>query len=134
MSGALNMLLAGGFTGNYSLTIGTTVSGSDIYYGFSSSSAFGAISPTAFKSGTISTVYDKYTTGVYATTVFSISGFGSDPGKSYFTTIATAGGSLTSASSSYIYVSGSATWAWTTSPGLGLKNLGVGSVVPLNLV
>ena len=134
MSGLLNMLLSGNFAGNYALNIGTSVSGSNVYYGFSSGSAFGSITPTAFKAGNIIGVYDQYVSGVYASTYFYISGFLSDPGKTYFTTIATAGGLLTSASSSYGYSYGTAEWSWTSSPGLGIKNLGVGNVVPLNLV
>jgi len=132
MSGVLNMVLGSGFPGNYSLTNGSNVSGSTIYYGYQSA-GFGSLTPTAFKSGTVVRLYDIYLSGAFSTMLLAINGFGSDPGQSYFTTIATPAQSLTSASASYSYSSGQSLWTWTTFP-LGFKNFGTGAIVPVSLV
>jgi len=49
------------------------------------------------------------------TTTLIISGFGSDPGTAYFTSLSVDGTGHTSASASYGYSGGQATWTWTGS-------------------
>lgn len=61
--------------------------------------------------------------------IMEISGFGADPGQSYFSTVVVGGVSKTSASAAYSYLAGVARWDWFGAGAFGLDGSGTSSVV-----
>ena len=103
-------------------------------YGYQSGLENGSYSPTGLTGGkTVIEVYD--TTNCSSTYLFSalaVSGFSSDPGKTWLTSITCNGVTNdSSSSSSYSYGSGTAAWEWTQSFGLSSK---VGNNVTCTIV
>jgi hypothetical protein len=93
-------------------------------YGFddgtSGHGAYGSLSNTTFI-GTVCTINDNqldFGGGLgYFSTTFSIRGLSSDPGQSAFTSLTiNPGGTLTTASATYLYSAGIATWSWSSGP------------------
>lgn len=88
------------------------------YYGYQAGS-FGGLATTTFPDGrTLYYLYDVISFGT-PTVQLSISGFGSDPGKTgYFTSIKKqGGGTFNSSAASYSYGGGYGYWSWSGSLG-----------------
>jgi hypothetical protein len=113
-------LLAMASTDNGSLTAGSAATGTcgGVHVITSrgySSGAFGTYSPTGLTGGeTVVSVFDHGPTPpcVPAVAVLSVSGFSSDPGSSWLTSI-TCNGVDNSTVSTYSYSAGEATWTFT---------------------
>lgn len=86
------------------------------------SSGFGTYSPTGLTGGkTVAEIVDETAVGCGTTqSIFNVSGFSSDPGKSWLTSITCNGVKNLSSASSYGYSSstGIASWAWSQKFGL----------------
>jgi hypothetical protein len=100
------------------------------------SGSIGSYSPTGLTRG--KTVASLFTLGVGASCTgtfsghLSVSGFSSDPGQSWLTSVACNGTTKTGATATYSYGSGSALWSWSaTSWGFTLK---VGSQLGCTIV
>jgi hypothetical protein len=76
---------------------------------------------------TLNSLSDSYVGGAYNGTQFVLQA-SSDPGKSLFTSISANGVTLTSASATYSYSGGLASWVWSTGP-FGFTN---GSTYPIS--
>jgi hypothetical protein len=114
------------------LTVGGTsvpcTGGEQLLRGYSGSLPFGAYSPTGLTGGdTVSSVFDNtpflcgptYTAFSY----LAISGFSSNPGSSWLSSITCNGvTNEQSHSSQYVYSSGTAEWYWYTQFGLASHN------------
>lgn len=110
----------------------TMTEGSDVdpfdpsiyYYGYNYG-GYGSMSSTSIAGGyTLLILIDSYD----GSSTCHISGFGSDPGQSFFTSVTVGGVSKTSASaSSYTYSTGTAIWSWASL--FGLDGTGTSSVV-----
>lgn len=86
-----------------------------------------AIAVNGFNPYTVSSLADSYGAGgVYNGSNITLAA-SSDPGKALFTSITANGKTLTSASSTYSYIGGLATWGWATGP-FGFTN---GSAYPI---
>lgn len=84
----------------------------------------GWMSSTSLPGGiTVSVIFDQ----VGSSSTLALSGFGADPGQSYFGTITVGGVSKTSASASYAYGAGVASWTWASSY-FGLDGSGTSAV------
>jgi hypothetical protein len=108
------------------MTEGFYDDGSTQYIGYVSAIPIGSMSSTAVAGGyTLDFCYDAVsgTTNCYV----GISGFGADPGQSFFTSVVVGGTTKTSASASYLYAGGQASWSWSGS--FGLDGSGTSSVV-----
>jgi pseudomonalisin/xanthomonalisin len=87
--------------------------------GFSLSLGEGSMSPGTTSNGY---TYQQFrdtavvSTGVYKQTLFQVSGFTSDPGQAWLISAAADGTTRLGASAAYSYLSGTATWQWTTGP------------------
>jgi hypothetical protein len=116
VSGTWQQFYSGGATGTYS---GNATA---VYESSFPAESWGILGPfggggswsgTTDSNGmTMGTFIDVYVASAYTYSAFSISGFSSDPGAGYFTSIY----GKTSASASYGYSSGVATWTWTDAP------------------
>jgi hypothetical protein len=122
-------VLASASTDNGTLTVGSHVSGlcsgthPIIMKGYVSG-VMGSYSPTGLTGGeTLVSVYDEGPTPpcVPAVSELSISGFSSDPGSSWLTSI-TCNGVENTTPSTYTYSGGQATWNWTTQFGFSSGN------------
>lgn len=110
----------------------TMTEGSDVdpfdpsiyYYGYNQG-IYGSMSSASVAGGyTLTILIDSYD----GSSACYITGFGSDPGQSFFTSVTVGGVSKTSASaSSYTYSSGTAIWSWASL--FGLDGSGTSSVV-----
>jgi methylmalonyl-CoA mutase N-terminal domain/subunit len=111
-SGAdLNTLFAALGTTGYSGTLTAATSGTAPNQTSGYISGFlGSISSTIFRGKTITALDSTYS--ISPGTGFNISGFSADPGKAFFTTLTVQGTPLTSASSTYSYSGGVASWGW----------------------
>lgn len=86
---------------------------------------FGSMDTVAVAGGyTLAFLYDE-TVGGGA--FLYITGFGADPGQSFFSTAVVGGVSKTSASASYSYSAGTAGWSWAST--FGLDGSGTSTVV-----
>lgn len=94
------------------VTEGTGGTGS-AYHGYSASSGYGSI--TSALVANAYTLDEISSEDISGSTTLRIGGFSSDPGQSFFSSIAIGGVSKTSASASvYSYSSGTATWIWSS--------------------
>jgi hypothetical protein len=93
---------------SFSITVGDSGGGS---FGYISGS-FGAISGGTLDDGsTITGLYNATGDGLLH---FSASGFSSDPGQSYFSSLTVDSTEFLSSSAGYGYSGGVATWSWAT--------------------
>jgi hypothetical protein len=108
------ILFAVGASQYYRLTAGQGSAGGNTSTGYSTNwnpasfPTIGTLDPTTYKTATIETLADQA-----ATSGLVISGFGADPGISFFRFIKAAGTTKASSSASYIYSSGTAVWSFT---------------------
>jgi hypothetical protein len=79
--------------------------------GFSVTNSAGTMSVTSVGPGLSVT---EWFTAAAATSTLTISGFGSDPGQTFFTTATYNGTAKTSASAIYGFTAGKASWSWTS--------------------
>lgn len=118
--------------GSHSINCG---SGEANFYGFSSITDLGSYSPTGLTGGTtVVELYDSEPTGIACGSTFSVfevSGFSSDPGSNWLTSVECNGFTLESSSASYSYGSGYALWQWSSVFGFYSK---VGSNVTCTIV
>jgi hypothetical protein len=119
MSGIHSMLL-GRSTGGGGLYNGSMIAGyvSDgltfTYIGYEPVYTIGSVSPSTLTGGkTLYSLYDYYDISVGSSYgFFQVSGFSSDPGSSYFTTLTINSTNYSSSSATYSYSSGIATWVY----------------------
>jgi len=128
--GAWNIFYSSGLY-NGSMTAGTDTDGVNyVSYGYASGvGAFGSASPSTMTDGkNFQALYDYYDLNVGGSYgIFGVSGFASDPGQSYFTSITSNSVTYYSASAAfYSYGSGIATW---TFPAFGFTPTNTYSVV-----
>jgi YD repeat-containing protein len=94
------------------MTQGTYVSGPITLDGFNSGQ-FGSVSPSTLTGGkTILQLMDAYNGPPFIYTQLIISGFTSDPGQSWLTSVTANGVTRSGASAAYSYANGSAQWDW----------------------
>ena len=90
------------------------------YFGYPTYDApdgfIGSVSPTTINGKTIYEFWQDQRIGdpgqAYVTFKFTLSGFSSDPGQSYFTSLTCNGETITTANAGYSYGFGYATWTW----------------------
>ena len=101
---------------NTTMTAGNSSTGGT-FRGFKTtgSPVFGSITSNLMSDG--KTITDFYDETVAPDAVLAISGFSSDPGQSYFTTAVGNVTSKSSASATYGYAAGVATWTWLSTFG-----------------
>jgi hypothetical protein len=118
--GALNVMpiTALATTDDGVLTVGAAPEEPLCYYGYLGN--FGSYSPTGLTGGeTVAWLADIYfgsscSSGVV--TDFKVTGFSSNPGQSWLTSVTCGGVTKTSSTSGYSYSSGAAIWSWSSSP------------------
>lgn len=115
------------------LTVGahsqcTVLPSLETLYGYSSS-GFGSYSPTGLTGGdTVVDIFDIFSTfgacAASAASLVAVSGFSSNPGSGWLTSVTCNGVLNNGSSATYSYVSstGTASWSWTTAFGLKAKN------------
>lgn len=95
-----------------------------ILFGYSSGFA-GSYSPTELTGGkTVADLYDHESVGhgicVFPKgSSFTVSGFSADPGATWLSSVTCNGVTNSESASTYIYSSGSASWQWTQTFGIG---------------
>jgi hypothetical protein len=97
-------------TGTPTITIGTSTSDTGFIRG-----SIGSMSPTTTSNGfTYSALVDHYTIkGDFGNSHFSVSGFTSNPGAGWLTSVKVGSASAhTGATALYSYLGGQATWTW----------------------
>jgi chitodextrinase len=107
-----------GITDSPQLTVGVQGEGGISFEGFSLG-AYGSITPGKTSTGfTYQAFADKYATSQpgYVSTIFSMSGFTSDPGQAWLTLAVAEGHAFSGNTASYFYSAGIASWTWTTGP------------------
>ena len=111
---------------NATMTEGFYDDGATQYIGYVPSIPIGSMSSTAVTGGyTLSACYDA-ASGANNSYVI-ITGFGSNPGSGFFTSVTVGSTTKTSASASYSYFAGQATWNWSTL--FGLDGTGTSAVL-----
>lgn len=122
---------------NGTITVGsTTCTGTFEFWGYTGSPGIGSYSPTGLTGGKTVAGLFAFVVGPSCTGTLTgdllLSGFSSDPGQSWLTSVACNGTTKTGATATYSYSSGSAQWSWSaTSWGFPLK---VGSQLGCTIV
>jgi hypothetical protein len=93
----------------------------EIFVGYQAGSQYGTYSPTTLTGGyTIAELMDVGVSGVTCdgidNGVFSVSGFSSNPGSSWLTSVNCGGVEQLASNASFGYSSGTASWTWNQSP------------------
>jgi hypothetical protein len=135
MSGAMGMLLASGGGPKYTGDV-TFIYSSD-YFTYSQflylNGSSGTANPSTLTDGRtfqrLSTYLTGFPTPVSTTNTVAISGFGSDPGSTYLTSVTVAGTLYSLAGATYVYSAGTATWTDTASGVAWISYIGPSAVV-----
>ena len=113
-SGVWNIFYSSGLY-NGSMTAGFVSDGLTFtYIGYEPVYTIGSVSPSTLTDGkTLYSLYDYYDISVGSSYgYFQVSGFASDPGSSYFTTLTINSTNYSSSSAFYSYFSGTASWVF----------------------
>jgi len=120
VSSSKSFTTASYYTDTFTVTSGSGASGAWHYYGYNSGS-LGSISPTITTNGLSIVTFEEITnsTSHTSTTDFVVSGFSSDPGSGWLSSvsIAATGQTYNGSSASYTYSSGTARWIWAAVSG-----------------
>lgn len=94
-------------------------SGPMFWNGYFPAFSTGALNPTTLTGGrTVTNFWEQWINGAYWQTVFSVSGFATDPGKAWLISVNAHGQTRYGATApSYAYSAGLATWTWSAPAG-----------------